>query len=242
MNIDEIWQDLLDKDDRNSPEEYPDMVLVTQPELEAIIGDALAERDDQVTSAVNAGCLYGAGLKSDEAIERCASLVDEWAGNATNYRALESGSLAAAIRGLKESDGGVGSETRVVGSDQPEPKLRGSSRAHSPNGEAGVAPGPSEHVIQYVQQFGGRCRDCGDNAGVCPWRGMPCGDDRKAIRHVLTALYHGTHHGFIYEPDHLPHREALAEFMTLWVGRGQEAQECADAVLRIVRAAHPVSR
>lgn len=28
-----IWQELLDKDDRNSPEEYPDMVLITLEEL-----------------------------------------------------------------------------------------------------------------------------------------------------------------------------------------------------------------
>jgi hypothetical protein len=46
----------------------------------------------------------------------------------------------------QSSDGGVGSQTRVVGSDQPEPKSRGSSRAHSPNVKAGFAPGPSEAV------------------------------------------------------------------------------------------------
>ncbi len=37
MSIDAIWQSLLDKDDRTSPEEYPDMALITQSEIVEII-------------------------------------------------------------------------------------------------------------------------------------------------------------------------------------------------------------
>ncbi len=33
--IADLWQDLLDKDDRTSPEEYPDMALITREEFEA---------------------------------------------------------------------------------------------------------------------------------------------------------------------------------------------------------------
>ncbi|WP_367347605.1 hypothetical protein [Sphingobium yanoikuyae] len=33
MTVDDAWQDLVDKDDRTSPEEYPDMALITREEL-----------------------------------------------------------------------------------------------------------------------------------------------------------------------------------------------------------------
>ena len=35
--IDQLWQDLLDKDDRTSPAEYPDMALITHGELAAML-------------------------------------------------------------------------------------------------------------------------------------------------------------------------------------------------------------
>jgi hypothetical protein len=41
VSIERVWQDLLDKDDRTSPEEYPDMVLITREEL-ASAAEALA--------------------------------------------------------------------------------------------------------------------------------------------------------------------------------------------------------
>lgn len=139
-DIESIWDDILDKDDRNSPEEYPDMVLITQTELKAIIDEAMAERDEEVTSAVNAGCLYGfgSGVNSDEAIERCAVLIDGWAQNATNYRALESGSLAAAVRALKKSDGGVEAQRHAA--------PMASVPAGETSGLDGVAAIPSEPV------------------------------------------------------------------------------------------------
>jgi hypothetical protein len=31
--IEQLWQDLIDKDDRNSPEEHPDMALITFDEF-----------------------------------------------------------------------------------------------------------------------------------------------------------------------------------------------------------------
>lgn len=40
----ELWQALLDKDDRTSPEEYPDMVLITQSEFFAALALYAAAR------------------------------------------------------------------------------------------------------------------------------------------------------------------------------------------------------
>lgn len=37
-SVDEVWQQLLDKDDRTSPEEYPDMCLITFDELKSLLG------------------------------------------------------------------------------------------------------------------------------------------------------------------------------------------------------------
>lgn len=35
--ISELWQDLLEKDDRTSPEEYPEMALITFDEFAAYL-------------------------------------------------------------------------------------------------------------------------------------------------------------------------------------------------------------
>lgn len=35
--VDQLWQDLLDKDDRTSPEEYPDMALITYDEFRDLL-------------------------------------------------------------------------------------------------------------------------------------------------------------------------------------------------------------
>lgn len=43
MTPDEAWTDLLEKDDRNSPAEYPEMCLITKDELAGYIDTA---RDD----------------------------------------------------------------------------------------------------------------------------------------------------------------------------------------------------
>jgi hypothetical protein len=42
--IDDLWQDLLDKDDRTSPAEYPDMALITRDEFEAYLQSAINGR------------------------------------------------------------------------------------------------------------------------------------------------------------------------------------------------------
>lgn len=52
-------------------------------------------------------------------------------------------------------------------------------------------------LIFYVLRFGGRCRDCADQSGVCPTSGLPCEGADKAVRHVLNALRYGIENGFI---------------------------------------------
>ena len=54
--------------------------------------------------------------------------------------------------------------------------------------------------IDYVARYGGRCRDCADESGVCPGSGLPCADSRKAIKHVFDALEYGVKNGFIKSP------------------------------------------
>lgn len=56
-----------------------------------------------------------------------------------------------------------------------------------------------EATHDYVLQYGGRCRDCADNFGVCESRGMPCDPKaaRKAVRRVIGALNYGHRNGFL---------------------------------------------
>lgn len=55
----------------------------------------------------------------------------------------------------------------------------------------------TQEVVDYIARYGGRCRDCADNDGVCPNSGLPCAHNDKAIRHVLSAINYGVKHGFI---------------------------------------------
>lgn len=59
----------------------------------------------------------------------------------------------------------------------------------------------TDELISYVKQYGGRCRDCGDVAGICS-SGLPCEaeDAAKAIRHVLGAVNYGFRHGYLAFP------------------------------------------
>lgn len=57
----------------------------------------------------------------------------------------------------------------------------------------------SEHV-DYVARYGGTCRDCADEAGVCPSSGLPCQNKREAIRYVLEAIQYGVRNGFVSSP------------------------------------------
>jgi hypothetical protein len=55
----------------------------------------------------------------------------------------------------------------------------------------------------YVMHYGGRCRDCADEDGICPSTGLPCDQPlkRKAVEFVLEAITYGHEHGFIVAPS-----------------------------------------
>lgn len=57
----------------------------------------------------------------------------------------------------------------------------------------------TEAMVDYVLRYGGRCRDCADEFGICPSSGLPCdvGKAKQAIHHTLEAIAYGTKHGYI---------------------------------------------
>lgn len=59
---------------------------------------------------------------------------------------------------------------------------------------------PERDIVGYVARWGGNCRDCADENGVCPNSGLPCGGARKAIEHVINALQYGVLHGYVSNP------------------------------------------
>ena len=54
-----------------------------------------------------------------------------------------------------------------------------------------------DNIVSYIARYGGQCRDCADENGVCPNSGLPCAGAEKAIRHVLKALDYGIKHGYL---------------------------------------------
>ena len=56
-----------------------------------------------------------------------------------------------------------------------------------------------EEVVGYVSRFGGMCRDCADENGVCPHSGAPCDNDQRRvmIAGTIEALRYGIEHKFI---------------------------------------------
>ncbi len=67
------------------------------------------------------------------------------------------------------------------------------------SGDGGARERPLNRpdVVRYVSRFGGFCRDCADEDGICPQSGLPCAGRGKAIRFVLEALDYGLDHGFL---------------------------------------------
>lgn len=82
-------------------------------------------------------------------------------------------------------------------------------------------------VVDYVMRYGGRCRGCADENGVCPQSGLPCESHqaRKAISWVIEAIRYGVTHGYIASPFALSPKQfelavAKAEFVHLNMLRG----------------------
>lgn len=59
----------------------------------------------------------------------------------------------------------------------------------------------TDENLRYVSRYGGFCRDCADENGTCPVKGLPCDftESKKAIRRVLEAINYGIEHDFL--PD-----------------------------------------
>lgn len=53
-----------------------------------------------------------------------------------------------------------------------------------------------DELIDFLVNYGGRCRDCADEDGFCPQTGIGCGQRRKAVEFILGAIDYGTKHGF----------------------------------------------
>ena len=99
---------------------------------------------------------------------------------------------------------------------------------------------PTKSTLEYVEQFGGRCRDCADEGGVCPNTGLPCAEKRKAILWVIGAINYGVAHGFLKvgtSEDHQPvslselEKFFLCDNIEKHLTRTDSAGELADAIL-----------
>lgn len=57
----------------------------------------------------------------------------------------------------------------------------------------------TEEVVGYAIRYGGRCRGCADENGICPSAGLPCDSAlaRRAVRHVIDAVNYGLRHGYL---------------------------------------------
>jgi hypothetical protein len=56
-----------------------------------------------------------------------------------------------------------------------------------------------DETVRYIGRYGGMCRDCADEDGVCPGSGLPCDGNAcdRAIRHVIDALNYGHKHAYL---------------------------------------------
>jgi hypothetical protein len=86
-------------------------------------------------------------------------------------------------------------------------------------------------AVDYVLRYGGNCRDCADESGVCPMSGLPCSGAKKAVRHVVRALAYGIEHGYITSPFASPalEEEARVEVKPLVWDGSEEAADAAQA-------------
>lgn len=67
----------------------------------------------------------------------------------------------------------------------------------TPKAAAGRA---EREAIAYVLRYGGFCKDCADENGVCPASGLPCENGEKAVKFVIKALRYGIDGGYIKSP------------------------------------------
>lgn len=83
--------------------------------------------------------------------------------------------------------------------------------------------------IAYIARWGGNCRDCADENGVCPRSGLPCADSERAIKHVLSALDYGAKHGYLLAAQAPAQRAVMQQAL-------DALEVCRDAFQRIREA------
>jgi hypothetical protein len=65
-----------------------------------------------------------------------------------------------------------------------------------------MSEAPDEALVSCILRYGGRCRGCADNFGICEGSALPCdpAEARRAILHVLRAKdYYDQHPEFVEE-------------------------------------------
>lgn len=87
-------------------------------------------------------------------------------------------------------------------------------------------------VIDYVLRYGGRCRDCADENGVCPSSGLPCSSARRAVEHVIDALAYGVRNGFL-KGDPPPEPTGLYEHDIRWLQDQIESGHCGEGTFEV---------
>jgi len=54
--------------------------------------------------------------------------------------------------------------------------------------------------IDFIDDYGPRCRDCADDGPICPTSGVACAGHRTAAEFAVNALNYAWEHGFLTSP------------------------------------------
>lgn len=111
-------------------------------------------------------------------------------------QAFREGFKAGSRGGQSIDDAWANSIAKVSRSRPIADKATAGEAEDDARGEVAVIEVTNE-VVSYIARYGGRCRDCADEDGICPTSGLPCEGYIKAIRHVLEALNYGVANGYI---------------------------------------------
>lgn len=100
---------------------------------------------------------------------------------------------AARVRAEKERDEFAAQVNARSGLGRAYSALTEMRQPQAADGGFEVTP----ELVSYILRYGGMCRACADEHGICPSSGLPCENDEKAVRFVLGALSYGLRHGFV---------------------------------------------
>lgn len=79
VSVTDAWQDLCDKDDRTSPEEYPDMCLITREEIADFMSRASLPTKADHTDTMGSVSPYPLSrVPADQIISQIETLFPDW--------------------------------------------------------------------------------------------------------------------------------------------------------------------